>query len=242
MMRQHIFLGCIGFACFYFLLGLTSFIQENRSPKIKIITPSAHSTFRWNSIIPYSIHVADYEDGNSEYDEINPNEVILIVKYLKDSSNLRAYLSNESKKDNDPLVQMGKSTCFTCHKAKGKLIGPSFERIANKYQKDPKVIESLTNKIFAGSTAIWGDEKMPPHPDLSKGQIEKIVTWILENNSNPNKNYLTGIEGAIRAKEKPASNYEKGILVLTASYTDHGVNDSLQSTKQAQKTIILTSY
>jgi len=241
-MRQNIFLGCIGFACFYFLFGFTSYIQENRPPKIKIIAPFANSTFNWNSIIPYTIHVSDDEDGNSEYDEINPNEVILIVRYLKDSSNLKTYLTNESKKDNSPLVQMGKSTCFSCHKAKGKLIGPSFERIANKYQKDPKAVESLAKKIIAGSTSFWGDEKMPPHPDLSIEQGEKMVHWILENNSDSYKNYLIGIEGALKTKEQPASTNEKGILVLTARYTDHGVNDHWQNRKQAQKTIILTSY
>lgn len=241
-MRQNIFLGCISFACFYFLLGFTSNNQENRLPKIEIIAPSDNSTFRWNSIIPYSIHVSDYEDGNSDYDEINPNEVILIVEYLKDSTNLKTYLSNESKKDNSPLVQMGKSTCFSCHKAKGKLIGPSFELIANKYQKDPKSIESLANKIIAGSTAIWGDEKMPPHPDLNIKQVEKMVKWILDNNTNHYKNYLTGIEGAVRTIEKPKSNHEKGILIMTASYTDHGVNNHLQTSKQAQKTIVLKNY
>lgn len=241
-MRQNIFLGCIGFACFCFLLGFTSYIQENRPPKIKIIAPFANSTFHWNSIIPYTIHVSDDEDGNSEYDEINPNEVILIVKYLKDSSNLKTYLTNESKRDNSPLGQMGKSTCFSCHKAKGKLIGPSFERIANKYQKDPKAVESLTKKIIAGSTSIWGDEKMPPHPNLSTEQAEKMVHWVLENNSDPFKNYLIGIEGALKTKKQPVSTYEKGILVLTAGYTDHGVNDHWQNRKHAQKTIILTSY
>ncbi len=241
-MRQNIFLGCIGLACFYFLLGFTANLQENRPPKIKIIAPIDNSSFRWNSIIPYTIHVSDYEDGNSDYDEIFPNEVILIVEYLKDSPNLKTYLSNESKNDNSPLVQMGKSTCFSCHKAKGKLIGPSFELIANKYQKNAKSIESLTNKIMTGSSATWGDEEMPPHPDLDKKQVEKMVNWILDNNTNPYKNYLTGIEGALRTKEKPESNYEKGVLVLTASYTDHGVNDNMHTPKQVQKTIVLTSY
>lgn len=228
------------FVFFYFTIGFSQFqIQENRPPIVKIVAPKDFNTFCWNGIIPYTIYVSDYEDGNSEYDEINPSEVLIIAKYLKSSSEIKPYLTKESNTDYSSLVEMSRSTCFSCHRAKGKLIGPSFEQIAMEYQKNPKAIEFLTEKIIAGSTSIWGDEKMPPHPDLKVGQVQEMVHWILENSSDSNKNYLTGIEGTIKTKEQPESGHEQSILVLTARYTDHGSNNQLQNSKQGQNTLTL---
>lgn len=240
-MSRFSIIGAVLFV-FFFTIGFSRFqIQENRPPVVKIVTPTTNSTFSWSAIIPYAIHVSDDEDGNSEYDEINPTEVLLVVKYLKSPSEIKSYLTKESSTDYSSLVQMGSSTCFNCHRAKGTLIGPSFERIAAKYQKNPKVIEYLTEKIINGGTSIWGDEKMPPHPDLKVVQVREMVHWILENNSDPDKDYLVGIEGTIKTKEQPIPGAEKGILVMTASYTDHGSTNQRQSSKRAQNTLILNS-
>ena len=150
-MPRFSIIGTVLFVFFYFTIGFSPFqTQENRPPIIKIVAPMTNSTFSWSSIISYAIHVLDDEDGNSEYDEINPSEVLLVVKYLKSSSEIKSYLTKESNTDYSSLVQMSRSTCFNCHRAKGTLIGPSFERIAAKYQKNPKAIEFLTEKII-----IW---------------------------------------------------------------------------------------
>ncbi|MCM4152430.1 hypothetical protein DHD05_12580 [Arenibacter sp. N53] len=241
-MRQNIITDVIVCVFFYFLLGFSSFqLQENNPPEIRIKVPFANSTFGWNSILPYEIQVLDDEDGNSEYDEINPNEVLLVVKYLQDSSQVKSYLQLEANTNYKPLVQMGNSTCFNCHKAKGTLIGPSFERIAAKYDNDQKVVESLAEKIITGSTSNWGDEKMPPHPDLMAGQVQEMVRWILANNLDSNKNYLAGLKGTIKTKEQAVPVSEKGVIVLTAMYSDHGSNSQRHNSKQARNTLILKS-
>lgn len=241
-MTRFSIIGAVFFACFYFTIGFSQFkIQENKPPVVKIVTPTTNSTFSWNAIIPYAIHVSDAEDGDSEYDEINPSEVLLVGKYLKSSSEIESYLIKESATDYSSLVQMSRSTCFNCHKAKGTLIGPSFERIAAKYRNNPKAIEFLAEKIIKGGVSIWGDAKMPPHPGLEVAQVQKMVSWILENNSDPDKNYFTGIEGAIKTKERPESVKEKSVLVLTAYYTDQGLNKQRQNGKEAQNTLIIKS-
>lgn len=241
-MPRFSIIGAVLFVLFYFTIGFSQFqTQENRPPVVKIVAPAANSTFNWSSLIPYAIHVSDDEDGNSEYDEINPTEVLLVVKYLKSPSEIKSYLTKESNTDYSPLVQMSRSTCFSCHSAKGTLIGPSFERIAAKYQKNPKALEFLTEKIINGGTSIWGDEIMPPNPDLKVAQIREMVHWILKNNSDPDKNYLVGIEGTIKTKEQPISALEKSVLVLTARYSDQGLNKQRQNSKQAQNTLILKS-
>lgn len=241
-MRQMILICFTVLAYICFLFGFSNVkINVNRPPEIKIIVPLTNSTFKWNSILPYEIHVFDYEDGNSEYDEINTNEVLLVVKYLKDSSELKSYWKSESSNNYGPLVQMSKSTCLNCHKAKGKLIGPSFESIAAKYKKNPETVESLANKIMNGSSSVWGNEKMPPHPNITAGQVQEMVSWILENNSDSKKDYLAGIRGSIKTIEPTMPDQEKGIIVMTAIYRDHGSNNKGQNSIQAQDTLILRS-
>ena len=179
---------------------------ENSPPKVTITTPAKNSTFEWNSIVPYVIRISDQEDGNSEFNEIANNEVLLTVVYLPDSSQVKKYLLDKSKKSQDALLWMSTSTCFTCHAAKTKLIGPSFEMIAQRYLVNPVTIESLAKKIIAGSSGTWGDLKMPPHPDLKIERAQEVVKWILKNNADPDQNYIAGIEGAFRQKKSQRRN------------------------------------
>ena len=56
--------------------------------------PDGKNTFRWNSIVAYSIEVTDKEDGMSKYNEITANEVLLKVSFLADSLNTKKYLDD----------------------------------------------------------------------------------------------------------------------------------------------------
>ena len=82
---------------------------------------------------------------------------------------------------------------------------------------------------------------MPPHPDLMAGQVRELVRWILENNSDSNRDYLAGLRGSIKTREN-VEDKEKGILVMTAIYRDHGSDNQGQSSIQAQNTLILKNH
>ena len=56
--------------------------QENQAPVVKIITPKNNSLFDWDTQINYEISVADKEDGDSKFDEINAKEVLMEVRYF----------------------------------------------------------------------------------------------------------------------------------------------------------------
>ena len=212
---------------------------ENTAPNVTITSPAQNSAFQWNSIVPYTIRVSDKEDGDSEYNEIPANEVLLMVAYLPDSALVKSYLSDRSKTNRKVLLRMSTSNCFTCHAAKARLIGPSFELIARRYPDNSISVDSLSKQIIAGSFGTWGDLKMPPHPDLKIDQVNEIVRWILKNSSDPDQNYFVGIQGAFRTKEKPIREPGKGTYVLTATYTDHGVQGLPQTSKQGQHSIVL---
>jgi len=230
-------------ACYCFVVSFTSHsnVIPNDPPIVKMIDPTDKSKFQWNSMLRYTISVSDKEDGNSEYDEITANEVLLEVAYMADSSNVKKYLSQKVKQLSDPpaLSLMKTSNCFSCHSSKNKLIGPSFQLIAKRYTYNAATAETLAQKIIKGSTGTWGDVAMPPHPQLKTDQAKEIVRWILQNNKNPDVYYLVGTTGAIRTKEKPQKGAGAGVYVLTASYTDHGVKGTQQSGKRGYQTIIL---
>ena len=213
--------------------------EENSPPKVVITKPVATTRLPWNSIVPYSIHVNDREDGNSEYDEIPRGQVLLLVNYFPKAIEVKTYLDQGRDKMPEPLVQMSKSTCLICHTSKAKLIGPSFDLIAGRYNgKDPGQVDALAQKIISGSKGTWGELIMPPHPDLEIGQVKKMVSWILEHGANPNQSFYTGTEGAFRTVEKTVG--EAGIYILTASYTDHGLNNLPNSSVQGRHTIAIS--
>jgi len=74
---------------------------------------------------------------------------------------------------------------------------------------------------------------------LKTDQAREIIRWILKNNTNPDVTYFTGIQGAFRTKQKPEKDAGKGVYILTASYTDHGLKGRPQLSKRGQHTITI---
>lgn len=218
---------------------------DNNPPKVSIVAPGKNSKLQWNTIVPFSIHVSDTEDGDSGYGEIPNNEVLLLIKYISDSTQAKKYLLDQSKLNRQPLLLMGASNCFACHSARTKLIGPSYLLIGQRYRNQPHAVDSLTKKIISGTAGAWGYSKMPPHPDLRIEQVKEIVGWILENSQDTDLDYLPGIEGVFKTKEKPVKDAGKGAYILTAMYTDHGPKNgqqgdtSVRQRKTAQHIVVL---
>lgn len=84
---------------------------------------------------------------------------------------------------NDPIAEglalVNSSDCKTCHHPTNKIIGPSHTDVAKKYEFTQANVSLLADRIIAGSTGIWGDMPMNPHPDLSKADAEKMARYVL---------------------------------------------------------------
>ena len=213
---------------------------ENSPPEVVIVKPSPNDRFFWNTIIQYNIRVTDKEDGKSEYDEINAREVLLEVAYLPDAASAKIYIDKKkTSKENTGLTMIRRSDCFTCHASKSKLIGPSLEMIAKKYQRTESSIERLTKNVINGSTGIWGSIAMPAHNAFKKDDVRQMVKWILSNGPIPNSTFYPGTEGAFKTGTKPVNGSAKMVMVLTASYTDHGDKNSMQQTRYGQYAVSL---
>jgi cytochrome c len=228
---------------FLLVISIPGFPQQpssqNSSPVVTITAPVKGSNFQWNSIVPFSITVSDKEDGYSAYGEIEPTEVVTVVSFLPDSSGTKKYLSNIVNFDFGPLEWMAKSGCFTCHTSRSKLIGPSLEEIAKRYKNNQSAIDAIVKKVISGSTGIWGDLKMPPHPDLQPEKIKEAVLWILKRNSDPNVSYFVGISGSFKTTEKPVRETGREVYVMTSTYIDHGSKKDPMSAKRGQQSVVL---
>lgn len=69
--------------------------------------------------------------------------------------------------------------CLGCHGMDQKLVGPSYKDVREKYAKDPKAVEKLTEKVLKGGVGVWGNIPMPANAHVSKDEAEKIIKWIL---------------------------------------------------------------
>jgi Cytochrome c551/c552 len=57
---------------------------------------------------------------------------------------------------------------------------PLIKQFASKYDGAGEgTINSLANNIIKGSTGVWGQVPMPPHPSLIKEDTKVIVRYIL---------------------------------------------------------------
>ncbi|MDO8544238.1 MAG: c-type cytochrome [Opitutaceae bacterium] len=71
-----------------------------------------------------------------------------------------------------------KHLCLACHQLEGKLVGPAYRDVANKYRGVPDAQAKLIAKIKKGGQGVWGQVPMPPMyvPDEN---LKTIVAWIL---------------------------------------------------------------
>lgn len=72
-----------------------------------------------------------------------------------------------------------KSGCPTCHYQDEKMIGPSYQDIADRYPKSDSIIEMLIKRVHEGTQGSWGDVPMIPHPNLERADIARMVRYIM---------------------------------------------------------------
>ncbi|RZK42232.1 MAG: c-type cytochrome [Pedobacter sp.] len=74
---------------------------------------------------------------------------------------------------------IAKSDCVGCHNKENKLIGPSYQEIADKYPENEENINYLADKIIKGGKGVWGTVPMTPHAKISDGDAKEMVKYIL---------------------------------------------------------------
>ena len=85
-----------------------------------------------------------------------------------------AYADTEQLKT---LLQ--RNNCTACHMVDKRKYGPTMVEIAQKYANESGVVDKLAAKIKAGGTGVWGEDMMPPQPNVSDSDARTIAELLL---------------------------------------------------------------
>jgi cytochrome c len=72
-----------------------------------------------------------------------------------------------------------KKNCLACHTVDKRKYGPNFKEVAAKYADQKKADEMLAKKIRKGGTGVWGQDIMPPQPQVSAAEARTLAKFIL---------------------------------------------------------------
>ncbi|MBM3336185.1 MAG: c-type cytochrome [Betaproteobacteria bacterium] len=72
-----------------------------------------------------------------------------------------------------------RNNCTACHMIDKRKYGPILIEVAEKYADQKGAEKKLAKKIRAGGTGVWGEEIMPPQPQVSPADALKIAKLVL---------------------------------------------------------------
>lgn len=78
---------------------------------------------------------------------------------------------------NEGLALIEGADCLTCHKIETRVVGPSYQEVAEKYTEAD--MDMLATKIIDGGKGNWGEIPMTPHAGMSRENAIKMVEYIL---------------------------------------------------------------
>lgn len=110
-------------------------------------------------------------------------EIAPILEYLATYYNrdVAAPAPTAATPGGDPVTTLlNSNACLACHQVDKRVVGPSFREVAAKYAADAAAGSRLTAKIKQGGSGVWGTAPMPPNTALSDGDLQQLVSWILQ--------------------------------------------------------------
>ena len=72
-----------------------------------------------------------------------------------------------------------KKNCLACHQVDKRKYGPNFKEIAAKYADQKNAAGILAKKIRSGGTGVWGQDVMPPQPQVSAAEARALAQYVL---------------------------------------------------------------
>ncbi|HWK06363.1 MAG TPA: PQQ-dependent sugar dehydrogenase [Puia sp.] len=194
----------------------------NEAPSVSIALKGNKTFYFPGTPVAYKIDIEDKDDTAKNKDM---NDLVVSADYTEGSDKAAVPQGHQTLS----AAAVGKNLtqsldCKSCHKPNEKSIGPAFQDVAERYAKDPDMVPYLVQKITKGGSGKWGEVAMPAHPALKEEDIRQIIGWI-QTLSGANKTIKSlPPAGSVNATlDKPEK--DKGILTITASYTDKGGNN-----------------
>jgi cytochrome c len=219
-------------------------VAGNKQPYVKIEITSGNKSFYFpDEKISFQVQVTDHEDGTLEAGQIKAGAITVTAEYIPsgiDFGQLRKLKAEGNLQPETVLKHLNakaliaKNNCIACHLEEGKLVGPSFLEVANKYGENPDVYSILSKSILEGGSGKWGETHMPPQPTLSGNDTKQIIDYILDLASSEKGNPKLPLQGEFKTIAIPTkirdgrmskfypTTYEMGSYVFIAHYTDQG--------------------
>lgn len=192
-------------------------IAGNEPPEVSLSITKGNKTFFFEGVpVEYSVEVKDKEDGSSSGGGIRPDSVRVTFDYVKGYDLIQVKQGHQKAEAEHPgKILIDNSDCKSCHMISQKSAGPAYLQVAEKYRDDKNAVSRLAGKVIKGGAGVWGTTEMAAHPQISTGDAQKMIEYILSlgkkrTPSLPLQGYL-----------KPG-NEKDGAYVLTASYGDKG--------------------
>jgi len=209
--------------------NIVNIYAGNEPPKVNWTINTGNESFYWPGIpVEYSVQVDDKEDG-SIGEGIDEDDVTVTIDFLEQGHDIVEQAMghqamSELATEHPAVYFIKKSDCLSCHKETGTSIGPSYEKISEKYYDDENAISYLSEKIINGGGGVWGQTAMAAHPDLSEEKAKSMAEYIMSIKGKVAKseNSLPG-KGSYVFDKSPLQ-YPDGKYVLTASYVDRGAD------------------
>jgi len=72
-----------------------------------------------------------------------------------------------------------KKNCLACHQVDKRKYGPNFKEVAARYADQKNAADVLGKKIRRGGTGVWGQDVMPPQPQVSAAEARALARYVL---------------------------------------------------------------
>eukprot|EP00903_Cladosiphon_okamuranus_P004167 g4165.t1 len=191
-----------------------SLVVGNTAPVVAFLEPKDGDFFDHGDTLEYKIRIDDEEDGNS----VDGNK----AESLKFATLLTTEWLDGKKHAADSAVGMTlmkQSGCFNCHAMDTQIVGPPLVEIAEKYRGQKGAMDASADRVLKGSSGVWGQVPMLPHPQHSKDEIFMMVEWIYSLKKGEGGSALRrGTEGVVNVPKNKKIRHG----VLRAEFKDFG--------------------
>ena len=193
----------------------------NEPPQLSIETDIDDNIYWDRRKINYKVVVTDREDGTTQNGSIDPENVKVTLTYVPEGEDIvLATVGHQQNTIPEGKQLIDGSDCKACHAENEKVNGPSYVDIASAYTSEDK--NELISRVIKGSSGIWGETMMAAHPQLTVGEVGKIIDYILS--LNPEKQEAgkkLALSGSIQFTDH-MKQHAGGKYILMASYLDEG--------------------
>jgi cytochrome c len=195
-----------------------SLYAGNEAPTVSVEIDGNKSFYFPGTPVKYHVVIDDKDDTAKTKDM---NDLVVSADYVQVKAGRMPQGHQAFNVGMSGRNQMLSLDCKSCHKVDEKSVGPAFTAVSARYQKDPKAIDFLAEKIIHGGSGAWGPVAMAAHPDLKVDDAKQIVAWILSLKEAGKSSKSLPASGSVNATmNKPAQ--DDGVLFISAAYTDKG--------------------